>query len=99
MQTLYVTYPGKADTRFDRKYYVETHLPLVLESWRKYGLETAAAFFPEGGGEGMIALCVCVFLEEQGIRTAFAAPEAGTVMADIVQFTDAKPGQYLGTPL
>ena len=99
MQTLYVTYPGDANTRFDRSYYVGTHLPLVLESWRKYGLETVAAFFPEGSGAGTIAICVCSFRVERGIRDSFAGPEAREVMADISNFTDAKPSQSLSSPL
>ena len=99
MRTLYVTYPGDANTRFDRKYYVAAHLPLVLESWSKYGLETVAAFFPDGTGEGTIAICVCTFRDEGAIRASFAAPEASEIMADIAHFTDAKPSQSLGTPL
>ena len=99
MQTLYVTYPGDANTRFDRQYYVERHLPLVLESWRKYGLMTVAAFFPEGAGEGTIAICVCAFRDEESIRASFAAPETGEVMEDISRFTDAKPSQSLGIAL
>ena len=99
MQTLYVTYPGDASTRFNRQYYVEKHLPLVLRSWRKYGLMTVAAFFPEGAGEGTIAICVCSFQDEDGIRAAFAAPEAREVMGDISRFTEAKPGQSLGIAL
>ncbi len=96
---LYVTYPGDANTRFDRKYYVDTHLPLVLESWRKYGLETVAAFFPDSSGEGIIAICACSFRDEGAIHRSFAAAEAREVMADISHFTDAKPGQSLGMPL
>ena len=99
METLYVTYPGDANTRFNRSYYVRTHLPLVLESWRKYGLETVAAFFPEGSGEGTIAICVCNFRDEQSIRESFAGSEALEVMADIPNFTDAKPSQSLSSPL
>ncbi len=32
MTTMYVTYPGEAGTRFDRDYYVRTHLRLVMEA-------------------------------------------------------------------
>ena len=99
MQMLYVTYPGDASTRFDRQYYVERHLPLVVKSWRQYGLMTVAAFFPEGAGEGTIAICVCTFQDEEGIRTSFAAPEAREVMEDVSRFTDAKPSQSLGVAL
>ena len=99
MQTVYVTYPGDAMTRFARNYYIETHLPLVLKSWRKYGLETVAAFFPEGSGAGMIAICACNFRDEQSVRDAFASSEAKEVMADIPHFTAATPAQSLATRL
>ena len=99
MQELYVTYPGDASTRFDRQYYVEKHLPLVLKSWRKYGLMTVAAFFPEGTGEGTIAICVCAFRDEGGVRASLTAPEAREVMEDVPRFTDAKPSQSLGIAL
>ncbi len=99
MQMLYVTYPGDPNTRFDRKYYVESHLPLVMKHWSRYGLASVAAFFPEGSGAGTIALCACRFRDEQAIRNAFASPEAGKVMADIPHFTDAQPSQSLSVPL
>ena len=99
MPILYVTYPGDVGARFDREYYVKTHLPLVMESWRKYGLETVAAFFPEGSGEGTIAICACSFRDETAIRESFAAPEACKVMDDIAHFTNAIPSQNLLTSL
>ena len=43
---VYVTYAGPAGSRFDREYYVERHLPLVLRAWTSYGLLGVAAFFP-----------------------------------------------------
>lgn len=35
MTTVFVTCAGDAGTRFDRDYHVGTHLPLVLEAWRR----------------------------------------------------------------
>ncbi len=99
VQELYGTCPENASTRIDRQYHVEKHLPLVLKSWRKYGLSTVAAFFPEGSGEGTIAICVCTFRNEEGVRASFTAPEAREVMVDIRAFTDAKPSQSLGSAL
>ncbi len=99
MQTLYVTYSGGADTRFDRTYYVEKHLPLVLESWGRYGLEAVAAFFPEGSGAGTIAICLCRFRDEPAVRAAFDAPETRAVMADVAHFTDVQPSRSLSVPL
>lgn len=41
-----VSYRRAAGTRFDSRYYVEQHIPLVEKSWKPYGLEYVDAFFP-----------------------------------------------------
>ena len=99
MQTVYVTYPGDPETRFDREYYVHSHLPLVMRNWSQYGLESVAAFFPEGSGEGTIAICACRFRDENATRDAFASAEAHQVMADVPHFTDAQPSRSISIPL
>ncbi len=99
MTRVFVTYPGDAGTRFDRDYYVGTHLPLVLEAWRPYGLETVAAFFPSGNGVGTICICECVFRDDAALKAALASPQTGTVMADVPNFTDATPAQLRAAPL
>ena len=95
MTTMYVTYPGDTGTRFDRDYYVFTHLPLVLQCWGQYGLLSCAAFFPSGDGAGTIAIAECKFRDEAALRAALAAPDTPRVMADVVRFTDATPNQSL----
>jgi uncharacterized protein (TIGR02118 family) len=99
METMYVTYPGDAGTRFDRDYYVSSHLPLVMEAWGRYGLESAAALFPPDDGAGTIAVCICRFRDEAALRAALASPQSGPVMADIAKFTDATPSQSRATPI
>ena len=99
MTTLYVTYPGDARTRFDRDYYVGTHLPLVTEAWGPHGLETVAAFFPAGDGAGTVAVCVCGFRDEAALAASLASPQTPRVMADVPHFTDAKPSQSRAVPI
>ena len=103
MAILYVTYPGRAGTRFDRAYYVDVHLPLVRDAWRRHGLEDVAAFFPPGDGpdgdDGMIAVCICRFRDEAALRAALASPQSGPVMEDVARFTDAVPSQHRAVPL
>jgi len=99
MTMLFVTHAGDAGTRFDRDYYVSTHLPLVLEDWGPHGLETVAAFFPTGNGAGMIAVAVCGFRDEAAIGAALSSPQTECVMADVKDFTDAKPTQSRAVPL
>ena len=99
MTMLFVTYAGDGNTRFDRDYYVSTHLPLVLETWSLYGLETVAAFFPADDGAGTIAMCVCGFRDEAAISASLGSPQTERVMADVKHFTDAKPTQSRAVPI
>lgn len=91
--TLVVSYQGTSKTRFDRSYYVDVHLPLVMNAWGRYGLEKLAALFPAVEQPGTIALCECRFRDEAAIAAAFNAPETAAVMADVSRFTDATPAR------
>ncbi len=93
MTTIFVTYPGDRTTRFDREYYVEKHLPLVTAAWGPLGMQSIAAFFPSGAGEGTIAVCVCQFRDDAAVRACLKAPETKSVMDDVPHFTDATPRQ------
>lgn len=99
MTTVFITYGGGMGTRFNRKYYVDRHLPLVMKAWSRHGLESAAAFFPAGAGEGIIAVCICQFHDEAAVAASFGSPEAPGVMADVAHFTDAQPSQSRSVPL
>ena len=99
MAMLFVTYAGDASTRFDRDYFVGTHLPLVLEAWGPHGLETADAFFPAGDGGATIVIPVYVFQNEAAITTSINSPQTDRVMADVKYYTDAKPSQSRAAPL
>ena len=99
MELLFVTYPGEAATRFDREYYVNTHLQLVMDAWGPHGLQALDAFFPAGTGADITAMCICVFRDEETIKTSLDSPHTERVMADIRHFTDAKPSQSRAVPL
>jgi uncharacterized protein (TIGR02118 family) len=98
-QTVYVTYEGAPGDRFDRSYYVECHLPLVMQAWQRYGLESIAAFFPPSTHAGTLVICECRFRDNAEIETAFRSPEAKEVMADVPGFTDLAPRRLRITPL
>ena len=99
MTTMYVTYPGDADTRFDRDYYLRQHLKLVMECWGPLGLESCAAFWPADAGADTICICECRFRDEAALRAALASPATPLVMADVACFTDATPTQSLAGPV
>ncbi|WP_144138323.1 EthD family reductase [Paraburkholderia sp. BCC1884] len=97
--TVYVTYKGALGDRFDRSYYVEHHLPLVMQAWRRYGLESIAAFFPPVTHVGTVVICECRFRDAAAIETAFGSPETQDVMSDVPNFTDLAPARLRITPL
>ena len=99
MTLMFVTSAGNPGTRFDRDYYVNTHLPLTMDAWGPYGFETATAFFPAGDGEGIIAIRVYGFRDEAARRAALDSPQTKRVIADVKQFTDTKPIQSRAVPL
>ena len=103
LPTVYVSYEGTPNDRFDRTYYVEHHLPLVMQAWRRYGLERLAAFFPAstdvGSGPGTQVICECSFRDQASMEAAFGSPEAAAVMADVPVFTDISPTRLRVVPL
>ena len=97
--TVHVTYRGDAATRFDRDYYVAEHLPLVMRAWGPYGLLSCTALFPAAAEAGTLCIAECRFRDEAAPKFALAAPETAGVMADVDQFTDAKPEQTRSVPV
>ncbi|MDI9769480.1 EthD family reductase [Pantoea dispersa] len=97
--TLYVTYQGSPDSRFDRRYYADSHLPLVMEAFAPYGLLKLSVFYPETRQPGTLAICECIFRDDAAINDAFTSHEVERVMADVSHFTDISPVRLRGTPL
>lgn len=96
---IHFSYAGDETTRFDRDYYLATHLPLVMQAWQRYGLETLSALFPADTAAGTIAICVCQFRDEAAAEAAFRSPESAAVMAEVMRFTDAQPVRSRSVPL
>jgi len=91
MTTIFVTYTGDANTRFDREYYVNTHLPLVRDAWGSLGLESIDGFFPAADGAGLIAIAVVQFRDDAAVQAALASSRTPEVLADVAKFTDVTP--------
>ncbi|AOJ28619.1 EthD family reductase [Burkholderia seminalis] len=90
-----VSYRRAAGTRFDVRYYVEQHIPLVEKSWKRYGLEYVDAFFPSREDSELIVVAMCRFVDRAALDAAFASAEAADVMADIDAFTDIAPDRHI----
>lgn len=91
--TVYVTYQGTPQDRFDRGYYETSHLPLVTAAWQPYGLMRLTVFYPSVERAGTLAICECVFRDEAALTAALASPDMARVMADLPRFTDLQPSR------
>ncbi|RSD10221.1 EthD family reductase [Amycolatopsis eburnea] len=97
METVFVIYRATVkEFRFDRDYYESQHLPLVRKAWEQYGLESTTALYPVGD-DGIVAVAVNEFRDEQAAIEAFGAPESAAVMDDVLRYTDLTPIRLRGT--
>lgn len=87
---LFASYPAAGGSRFDRDYYIATHLPLVEQSWGPLGLTGAQGFFPSEDG-AHVAVAVLSFATDEAIAAALASEATGLVLADLANFTDIAP--------
>lgn len=86
-----VSYPARAGARFDRDYYVDTHLPLVRRVFGPHGLTGAEAFFPDDEGGAALAVALLRFRDAAARDAALGHPDAAEAFGDVPNFTDAEP--------
>jgi uncharacterized protein (TIGR02118 family) len=90
-----ISYPNEAGSRFDVDYYLNTHIPIVVEKLGPYGLITAAVDQGvSGGAPGSPAKyqiqCHLNFPTLEEMQAGMMAEGAG-LMADLKNFTDLRP--------
>lgn len=89
-----VLYPNGPDVKFDMKYYVTHHLPMVRDKCAPACLGIAAETGVAGGDPGSPAPYIAVghltFESVPAFQAAFM-PHAPAILADIPNYTNAKP--------
>jgi uncharacterized protein (TIGR02118 family) len=90
---IFVTYQGDAESRFDRAYYVERHVPMLRRVFGPLGMTSAQAFFPASDEAGTIAICECRYRDEASLSACYASPDMPGLAADVGNFTDIMPVQ------
>jgi len=93
MRTLFVTYRGTATDRFDREYFVHTHLPLEPPIGEPLGMLSIEAFFPASAARDIIAISLIAFRDEQAERDLFASPTFAELVKDLPNYTNLLPEQ------
>lgn len=89
-----VFYPNAADTRFDMAYYTSKHMPMVKQKCGA-ACKSIAADLGIGAGEPgskapYVAIGHLTFESVDAFQKAFG-PHAAEIMADIPNYTNAKP--------
>lgn len=96
--SLLVSYPASADARFDRDYYLVTHMPLVERVFGPHGLTGATAWFPDDDEPASLAVALLAFPDAATRDAALGSPDAAEAFGDIPNFTDIQPvAQRLST--
>ncbi|MBJ9662817.1 EthD family reductase [Burkholderia gladioli] len=90
-----VSYRRVPGTRFDSRYYVEQHIPLVEKTWKPFGLDYIDAFFPSREDSDVIVVAMCRFKDRAALDAALAAEETAIIMADIEKYTDSEPDRHV----
>jgi uncharacterized protein (TIGR02118 family) len=85
-----VAYPRKEGYKFDKEYYLSTHMPLVAKHWKKHGLKSYTV--SELNEDGPYTYTVVMEFENpQGWGAAAQDPNTKEVMEDVPNFSSEYP--------
>jgi uncharacterized protein (TIGR02118 family) len=103
MIRIVISYPAQPGSRFDVDYYLNTHIPMVLEKLGGHGLTGASVDQGVGGGApGSPAKyqiqCQLMFPTTEQMQAGMAA-EGAALMADLKNFTDVRPEMQINRVL
>jgi len=89
-----VMYPASTGARFDMKYYLEKHVPLVGERWGSMGLREAKVLqgvgAPGGGAAAFSPIALLTFDSADAFEKA-VAQHGQEIIGDIANFTNVQP--------
>ena len=97
-----VLYPAQPGARFDERYYLDRHIPLVRRHWEGMGLSEVRLLRGTGTPTGEAAprrvIALLSFASAAALAEAVAAHGA-EIFADIPNFTDVTPVVQVNEPL
>ena len=89
-----VFYPNKEGARFDMKYYLEKHMPMVKQKMagaiKGMGVEQGIAGGAPGAPATYRVMAYMSFDSMDSYQAAFSA-HAQSIMADVANYTDLQP--------
>jgi uncharacterized protein (TIGR02118 family) len=96
MTKVTILYPNTQGSRFDMRYYLETHMPLSISllnthaGFRSCWVERGLGSDKPGVGPAYVTLCHFLFESFEAFWEAFM-PHAGTLQGDLPNYTDITP--------
>jgi uncharacterized protein (TIGR02118 family) len=96
MTKITILYPNHRGSRFDLRYYIETHMPMSISllsthpGFRGCSVERGLGSGEPGIGAAYIALCHFLFESFEAFWAAFI-PHAATLHGDMTNYTDITP--------
>ncbi len=97
-----VLYPNQPGTRFDERYYLDRHIPLVRERWGDMGLSDVRLLrgtgTPTGDAAPYRVIALLSFDSAEALQQAGAA-HGREIFGDIPNFTDVQPIAQLNEAL
>lgn len=91
MGALIVSYPASEGARFDRDYYLGTHMPLVERVFGPHGLMGATAYFSDDPDGPSLAVATLTFRDGDARDAALGHSDAAQAFDDIANFTNVRP--------
>ncbi len=89
-----VLYPNQPGSRFDERYYLDQHMPLVRRHWGPMGLSDIRLLrgtnTPDGGPAPFRVMALLTFESADALQKA-AAAHGREIFGDIRNFTDVQP--------
>jgi uncharacterized protein (TIGR02118 family) len=97
-----VLYPNDDDATFDMNYYLKTHMPLVMENFKRHGLKRWEVLEMKPGLDGSknpySVVATLIFDKPEELAAAMTSPEAKPVLDDVPNFSNKGP-MFLGGAL
>ncbi|KAM0331406.1 hypothetical protein ACHAQA_003079 [Verticillium albo-atrum] len=92
---IFILYPRKDGSTFNKEYYQNKHMPLVSEIWQKYGLKSwSVTEAVEGGPYDVVTLVEFESLE--GFAKAQQDPRTPEITGDVGNFSSVEPAFSVG---
>jgi len=89
-----VLYPNNAGAKFDMKYYLTSHMPMVKQklgaSLKGMSVDEGVGTAPPGTQAPFVAVAHLTFDSVDAFGAAFAQ-HGGEIMADVPNYTDIQP--------